>query len=79
MKSMHRSKDRIFGRICELKTNMRIVSSSKGNRQFSIDLLQIVNGVNDFITLNNLCILVKNVEELTEKVNPDIITYPLRH
>ena len=39
---------------CELKTNMRIVSSSKDNRQFSIDLLQIGNGVNDFITLNNL-------------------------
>ena len=43
----------------ELKTNMRIVSSSKDNRQFSIDLLQIGNGVNDFITLNNLCVLVK--------------------
>ena len=51
---------------------MRIVSSSKDNRQFSIDLLLIGNGVNAFITLNNLCILVKNVEELTEKVNPDI-------
>ena len=57
---------------CELKTNIRIVSSSKDNRQFSIDLLQIGNGVNDFTTLNNLCVLVKNVEELTEKVYPDI-------
>ena len=47
---------------------MRIVSS----RQFSIDLLQIGNGVNDFITLNNPCVLVKNEEELTEKVYPDI-------
>ena len=55
---------------CELKTNMRIVSSCKDNRQFSIDLLQI--GVNYFITLNNLCVLVKNVEEFTEKVCPDI-------
>ena len=55
---------------CDLKTNMRIVSFLKDNRQFSTDLLQICNGVNDFITLNNLCILVKNVEELTEKVNP---------
>ena len=53
---------------CEFKTNKRIVSSSKDNRQFSIDLLQIGNGVNDFIPLNNLCVLVKNVEELTEKV-----------
>ena len=44
---------------CELKTNMRIVSSRKDNRQFSIDLLQIGNGVNDFITLNDLCVLVK--------------------
>ena len=51
---------------------MRIASSSKGNRQFSIDLLQIGNGVNDFITLNDLCVLVKIVEELTEKVYPDI-------
>ena len=53
---------------CELKTNIRIVSSSKDNRQFSIDLLLIGNGVNAFITLNNLCVLVKNVEELIEKV-----------
>jgi PIF1 helicase. len=57
---------------CELKTNMRIVSSRKDNRQFSIDLIQIDNGVNDFITLNNLHALVKNVEELIEKVYPDI-------
>ena len=57
---------------CELKRNMRIVSSRKDNRQFSIDLLQIGNGVNNFIALNNLCVLVKNVEELTEKVYPDI-------
>ena len=36
-------------------------------------MLQIGNGVNGcFITLNNLCVLVKNVEELTETVNPDI-------
>ena len=40
---------------CEHQTNMRIVSSSNDNMQFSIDLLQIGNGVNDFITLNNLC------------------------
>ena len=40
---------------CELKTNsIRIVSSSKDNRQFSIDLLQIGNGVNYFIALNNV-------------------------
>ena len=51
---------------------MRIVSSSKDNRQFSIHLLQIDNGVNDFITLNNPCVLVKSVEELTEMVYPDI-------
>ena len=57
---------------CELKTNRRIVSSSKDNRHFSTDLLQIGNGVNDFITLNNLCVLVKNVKELTEKIYPDI-------
>ena len=56
----------------ELKTNIRIVSSSKDNRQFCIVLLQIGNGVNDFITLNKLCVLVKNVEDLTEKVHPDI-------
>ena len=59
---------------------MRIVSSSKDNRQFSIDLLQIGNGVNDFITLNNLCVLEKNVEELTEKAYPNnsnISTKPL--
>ena len=47
---------------CELKVNMRILSSTKDNKQFSIDLLQIGNGefhaVNDFITLNNLCALV---------------------
>ena len=29
---------------CELKTNMRTVSSSKDNKQFSIDLHQIGNG-----------------------------------
>jgi PIF1 helicase. len=60
---------------CELKINMRIVSFSKDNRQFSIDLLQTDNGVNNFITLNNLnnlCALVKNVQELTEKVYPGI-------
>ena len=57
---------------CELKTNMRTVSSSQDNRQFSIDLLLIDNGVNGFITLNNLCVLVKNVEELTENIYPDI-------
>ena len=34
---------------CDLKTNMRIVSTSKNNRQFSTDLLQIGNGVNDRI------------------------------
>ena len=51
---------------------MRIILSCKDNRQFSIDLLQIGNGVNDFITLNNLCVLVKNVEELSEKVYHDI-------
>ena len=45
----------------ELKTNMRIVSSCKDNRQFCIDLLQIGNAVNYFVTLNNLCVLVKNV------------------
>ena len=39
---------------CELKTNMKIVLSSKDNRQFSTDLLLIGNGVNSFITLNNL-------------------------
>jgi PIF1 helicase. len=38
---------------CEPKTNMRIVLSSKDNRPFSIDLIQIGNGENDFITLNN--------------------------
>ena len=64
---------------CELKTNIRIVSSSKDNRPFTIDLLLIINGVNAFITLNNLSVLLENVEELTEKVNPDIVTYPLRH
>ena len=52
---------------------MRIVSSSKKNKQFSIDLLQIGNcefqAVIDFITL---CVLVKAVEELTEQVYPDI-------
>jgi len=32
----------------ELKKNMRIVSSCKDNRQFSIDLFQIGNGVNDY-------------------------------
>ena len=32
-------------------------------------MLQIGNGVYDFIALN---VLVKNVEELTEKVYPDI-------
>ena len=61
---------------CELKTNMRIVSSRKDNRQFSIDLLQRGNGevqaLNEFNTLNNLCVLVKNVEELAKKVYPDI-------
>ena len=36
---------------CELKTNIRIVASSKDNRQFSIDLLLIGNGVNALITL----------------------------
>ena len=41
---------------CELKTNIRNVSSSKDNRQFSIDLLLIGNGVNAFITLINLCV-----------------------
>ena len=51
---------------------MRIVSSSKDNSHFSTDLLQIGKGVNDFITLNNICVLVKNVEEMTEKVYPDI-------
>ena len=51
---------------------MRIVSSSKDNRQYSTDLLQIGNGVNGYIALNNLCVLVKNVEGLTEKVYPDI-------
>ena len=43
----------------ELKKNMRIVSSNQDNRQFFIDLLQIGNGVNEFITLNNLCVLIK--------------------
>ena len=42
------------------------------DRMDHIDLLQISNSVNDFITLNNLCFLVKNGEELTEKVYPDI-------
>ena len=49
MKSMHITK-------CEFKTNMRIVLSSKDNKQFSIDLLQIGNGefqaINNFITLS---------------------------
>ena len=40
---------------CELKINMRIVSSSKYNKKFYIDMLQIGNGefqaVNDFIAL----------------------------
>jgi PIF1 helicase. len=54
-------------------------SSSKDNRQFSIDLLQEGNGVKDFITLNNLCVLVKDVEELTEKYIPILVTYPLCH
>ena len=52
---------------------MRTLSSIKGNRQFSIDY-----GVNDFITLNNRCVLVKNVEELTEKYIPILVTYALR-
>ena len=30
---------------CELKKNMRIVSSNQDNRQFFIDLLQIGNGI----------------------------------
>ena len=51
---------------------MRIVQSSKDNRQFSKDLFQNGSGVNDFITLNNLCALMKNEEELTEKVYLDI-------
>ena len=33
---------------CELKTNMKIVSSIKDNGQFSTDLLQIDNDVNDY-------------------------------
>ena len=33
---------------------------------------QIGNGVNYFITLNNLCVLAKNVKKLIEKVYPDI-------
>ena len=33
---------------CELKTNIRILSSSKDNRQFSTDLIQLGNGVNDY-------------------------------
>jgi PIF1 helicase. len=61
---------------------MRIVSSSKDNRKFSIDLLQIGNGefqaVDDFITPNYLCVLVKNVEELTEKVYPDITNISIK-
>ena len=57
---------------CELTTNMRIVTSSKNNKQFSIDLFQNINGANCFITLNNICVLVKNLEDLTEKVYPDI-------
>ena len=54
------------------KKNDPRISSSKDNRHFSTDLLQIGNGVNDFITLNNLYVLVKSVEELTEKIYPDI-------
>ena len=57
---------------CELKTNKRTVSSSKDNKKFSIDLLQIGNGefqaVHYFITLNNLCVLVNILEEFAEKV-----------
>ena len=64
---------------CEFKTNMRIVSSSKENRHFFTDLLQKGNSVNNFITLNNLCVLLKNWEELTEKVYPILVTYPPRH
>jgi hypothetical protein len=54
---------------CERKANMRIVSSSKDNKQFFIDLIQLGN--NEFqaiytLSLNKLCGFVKNVEELTE-------------
>lgn len=66
---------------CELKTNMRILSSNEDDRQFSNDLLQIGNGEfqawNVCINLNNICVLVQNVEEIIEKVY--LVTYPLRH
>ena len=47
----------------ELKTNMRILSPGRDNKQCLMDLLQIGNGefqvVNGFITLNNIFVLVK--------------------
>ena len=57
---------------------MRIVSSSKNNRQFSIDLLLIGNSVNGFIALKNICVVVKYVEELIEKAYPDISNISLQ-
>ncbi|GBP05743.1 ATP-dependent DNA helicase PIF1 [Eumeta japonica] len=60
----------------ELKTNMRVSSSSRENRLFPEMLLKVGNGEltqsEGRINLENLCVLIDNIKELVNKVYPDI-------
>ncbi|GBP39032.1 ATP-dependent DNA helicase pif1 [Eumeta japonica] len=60
----------------ELKTNMRVSSSSRENRLFPEMLLKVGNGEltqsEGRINLENLCVLIDNIQELVNKVYPDI-------
>ncbi|XP_035213833.1 uncharacterized protein LOC118187673 [Stegodyphus dumicola] len=60
----------------ELKTNMRVSSSSRENRLFPEMLLKVGNGEltqsEERINLENLCVLIDNIQELVNNVYPDI-------
>ncbi|CAG4932716.1 unnamed protein product [Colias eurytheme] len=60
----------------ELKTNMRVSSSSRENRLFPEMLLKVGNGEltqsEGRIDLENLCVLIDNIQELVNNVYPDI-------
>ncbi|CAG4949735.1 unnamed protein product [Parnassius apollo] len=60
----------------ELKTNMRVSSSSRENRLFPEMLLKVGNEEltqsQERINLENLCVLIDNIQVLINNVYPDI-------
>jgi len=63
-------------KILELKTNMRVLFSGRGNINFNKDLLLIINGefqaTNDKKNIKSFCNSVPTITKLIQNVYPNI-------